>query len=141
MTTILQSRLLRSTIALAVAAAAGGCATPSTNMRIGGEQSYLSLQAQREAVLSVSEWSAPPAGAQALGPVDASRCHRFQGDIEPSREQLIGDLKAAAYARGADGIVITSVEKQSGLTRNCWYIITARADMYRGPAAGGQAKK
>lgn len=122
-------------VVLALAALLVGCATPSTNMRIGGEQSYLSLQAQRDAVLAVAELTAAPPGAEALGPVDASRCHRYQGDIEPSREQLLGDLKAAAYARGADGIVLKSLEKESGITRNCWFIITARAVMYRLPGA------
>lgn len=120
-------------LALTLVAVLAGCATPSTNMRVGGEQSYLSLQAQREAVLSVANAPTVPAGALAIGPVDASRCHRYQGDIEPSPEQLMGDLKAAAYARGADGIADMQLAKEIGITRNCWYIITARATMYRLP--------
>lgn len=114
-----------------VALALVGCANPSTNMRIGNEQSYISLQAQREAILSISEFDALPSWAVSIGPVDASRCHRFQGDIEPSQEILMGDLKAAAYARGADGVYGVTVVTESGLTRNCWHIITARATMYR----------
>ena len=107
------------------------CANPSTNMRVGGEQSYLSLQGQREAALSVEQVDAVPAGATAIGPVDASRCHRYQGDIEPSTELLLADLKAAAYARGADGIARVDVVRESGILRNCWYIWTAKGTMYR----------
>lgn len=102
-------------------------------MRVGSEQSYQSLQAQREAVRSVSEADDVPAGAVVIGPVDASRCHRYQGDIEPTREILLDDLKAAAYARGADGITAISVVKESGIMRNCWYIYTARGTMFRSP--------
>jgi len=123
---------MEKTLALGlVALALVGCANPSTNMRIGNEQSYISLQAQREAILSVAESPSLPPGAASIGPVDASRCHRFQGDIEPSQEILMGDLKAAAYARGADGIYGVTVVTESGITRNCWHIITARATMYR----------
>lgn len=43
----------------------------------------------------------------------------------------MGDLKAAAYARGADGVYGVTVVTESGITRNCWHIITARAMMYR----------
>ena len=115
----------------AVALALVGCANPSTNMRIGNEQSYISLQAQREAILSVAESESLPPGAASIGPVDASRCHRVQGDIEPSKEILMGDLKAAAYARGADGVYGVTFVSEMSITRNCWYIITARAMMYR----------
>jgi hypothetical protein len=108
-----------------------GCASPSTNMRVGGEQTYVSLQGQRDAALSVAQSQSVPSGAVAMGPVDASRCHRYQGDIEPSEEQLIADVKAAAYARGADGVAEVTIVKESGLLRNCWYIYTARATMYR----------
>lgn len=116
---------------LAGAFALVGCATPSTNMRIGNEQTYVSLEAQRKAVTSVAESVGLPPGAVEVGPVDASRCHRYQGDIEPSPEILMDDLKAAAYARGADGIHSVSIARESGLTRNCWHIITARGTMYR----------
>jgi len=108
-----------------------GCASPSTNMRIGGEQSYVSLQAQREAVLAVTQTPEVPPGATVIGPVDASRCHRYQGDIEPSEEQLTADLKAAAFARGADGVAGVAIVKEAGWMRNCWYIYTARATMFR----------
>lgn len=120
----------RSAKLLAVAVLAG-CGSPSTNMRIGGVQSYESLKAQREAALSVVEVPAVPEGATAVAPVDASRCHRYQGDIEPTQEQLIEDLKAAAYARGADGIAAVQITRESGILRNCWHIITARGMMFR----------
>lgn len=118
-------------IALGVATLVVGCASPSANMRIGSEQPYTSLEAQRNAARSVVDVKDLPAGAVAMGQVDASRCHRYQGDIEPSEELLLGDLKAAAYGRGADGIAGFSVVKESGLLRNCWYIWTARATMFR----------
>jgi len=108
-----------------------GCATQSTNMRIGNEQTYTSLEAQRQAVLKVAESETLPANAAATGPVDASRYHRYQGDIEPSNEILMDDLKAAAFARGADGIFGVQIAKEGALTRNCWHSITARATMYR----------
>lgn len=113
------------------AAALVGCASPSGNMRIGSEQPYTSLDSQRAAAKAISEARELPAGAKVIGPVDASRCHRYQGDIEPSQEQLIADLKAAAYGRGADGITDVSVVRESGLLRNCWYIWTARATMFQ----------
>lgn len=125
---------MKHTIVIAAIVLAGGlagCASPSTNMRIGGEQSYLSLQAQREAVRAIVDAPEIPNNAIATGPVDASRCHRYQGDIEPSQEQLMDDLKAAAYARGADGIAGVTIVKESGLMRNCWYIFTARGTMFR----------
>jgi hypothetical protein len=122
---------MRWIYAAVVVVVLGGCATPSTNMRIGNEQSYTSLQYQRESALAVAEHIDMPAGAVQIGPVDASRCHRFQGDIEPGKEILMADLKAAAYARGADGIYGAAVVAESGLLRNCWHIITARAIMFK----------
>lgn len=108
-----------------------GCANPSGNMRVGSEQFALNLQSQRDAVRLVSVAEAVPHNATAMGPIDASRCHRYQGDIEPTPEILTDDLKVAAFARGADGIAGIEVVKESGLLRNCWYIYTARATMYR----------
>jgi hypothetical protein len=100
-------------------------------MRIGSETIGLSLQDQRAASQTVAKADAVPQGASIVGAVDASRCHRFQGDIEPTDELVLGDLKAAAYARGADGVAAVSIVREIGLTRNCWYILTGRATAYR----------
>jgi hypothetical protein len=110
-------------------AALAGCAS-STNMRIGTDQSYVSLQEQRAAAIAVNETPVVPTAAKELGPVDAARCHRHQGAIEPSREILISDLKVAAYARGADGIAHVTTRTDVGLGYNCWYVVTATATMY-----------
>jgi hypothetical protein len=117
-------------IALAAVVALAGCAS-STNMRIGTDQSYVSLQDQRAAAIAVTESAVVPESAKELGPVDASRCHRHQGAIEPGRDILIGDLKVAAYARGADGIAHVVTRTDVGLGYNCYYIITATATMFR----------
>lgn len=123
---------MRFTAAAAISALTlAGCASPSTNMRIGGQQSYESLAAQREAVRAISQTPRVPAGASATGTIDASRCHRYQGDIEPTDEQVVDDLKAGAFARGADGIAEVEITRESALTRNCWYVITGKATMYR----------
>lgn len=126
-------RPMRHLAALLAACALAGCANPSTNMRIGNEQPYTSLEAQRAAALTVTIVDALPPGAQAIGPVDASRCHRFQGDIQPSEELLLTDLRAAAYARGADGVFGVQIADESGLLRNCWHILTAKGTMFRKP--------
>lgn len=110
---------MRFIAVITLASALAGCAAPSTNMRIGNEQSYISLQTQRDAVKAVAISETLPPGARDIGPVDASRCHRVQGDIEPTNEILIADIQAAAYGRGADGIYGLKIVKESGLTRNC----------------------
>ncbi len=124
-------------LALALCAAVvAGCASPSANMRIGSETMALSLQDQRAASNTIVVAQAVPPGAQVVGAVDASRCHRFQGDIEPTDEMVMADLKVAAFARGADGIAGASIVREVGLTRNCWYILTGRATAFTAAKAG-----
>ena len=82
---------------------------------------------QREASLTVKEYSAIPVGATVIGFVDTSRCHRNSLDAPPDEAQLLSDLKAAAYARGADGIAGIEKTRESGLLKNCWFVVTARA--------------
>ena len=118
--------LLVATFAVALV----GCASQSANMRVGSEQSYTSLKEQREASLTVKDFAAVPAGATVIGPVDTSRCHRNSLDAPPDEAQLLSDLKAAAYARGADGIADMQMTKESGLLKNCWHIVTARATAF-----------
>lgn len=120
--------------ALLIAASAAlfvGCASQSANMRVGSAQSYMSLKDQREAALTVKEYPTVPEGAKVLGSVDASRCHRNSLDAAPDDALLLTDLKAAAYARGADGIAGIMLSKESGLLKNCWYIATARATAFQ----------
>ncbi|MFA5323658.1 MAG: hypothetical protein WC373_13380 [Smithella sp.] len=107
------------------------CATHSGNMRIGTEQSYTSLTDQREAIKAVQVYPKIPDGAVSMGKVDASRCHRNTSHAEPDDEMVLVDLKVTAYARGADGLTDVNITKQSGLSQNCWYIITGDAVMFQ----------
>ncbi|MFN3731288.1 hypothetical protein [Comamonas testosteroni] len=104
-----------------------GCSTTSSNMRIGNDQSYVSLKDQREAVLHVKEYADLPAGAQIIGKVDASRCHRYANQSKPSNTEVLIDLKVAAFAKGADGISGVKYENGSALTQNCWEVWNGEA--------------
>jgi hypothetical protein len=108
-----------------------GCGSYSSNMRIGTDQSYMSLSDQREASQSIRVESELPKGAVTLGLVDASRCHRNSSDLPPDENIVLLDLKAAAFARGAEGIAGVKIEKDSGLHRNCWFVLTGKATMFR----------
>jgi hypothetical protein len=116
--------------ALAFAISLAGCASHSSNLRIGNDQSYASLTDQRVAMQSVTEYDSIPAGAKILGEIDAGRCHRMQGTIEPSENLVKTDLKVTAFAQGADGIANITFSKDSALTLNCWYILTGKATMF-----------
>ena len=74
-----------------------------------------------------------PDGAKILGSIDAGRCHRLQGAVEPSEDIVRSDLKVTAYARGADGIFNVKFTKQAALPMNCWYLITGSATMFSLP--------
>jgi hypothetical protein len=113
-----------------LAAALTGCAGQSSNLRIGNDQTYASLSDQREAIKNVLEYDSVPVGAKILGEVDAGRCHRIQGAVEPSDALVKADLKVTAYAQGADGISNITLTKEVALTRNCWHIITGKATMF-----------
>lgn len=104
-----------------------GCATNSSNMRIGTDQSYLSLKDQREAAVVVREYSSLPDGAVKLGKVDAARCHRNALQTAPTEDEVKIDLKAAAYGKGADGITDIKITKVSGLLQNCWNTLNGEA--------------
>lgn len=122
---------MKAVLAAVLIAALSGCATQSANIRIGSGQSYASLRDQREASISVKQYPEAPAGAEMLGSVDASRCHRNALDAPPDEAMLMADLKVAAYARGADGIAAITKTQESGLLKNCWYVITVRATAFR----------
>ena len=104
-----------------------GCATNSSNMRVGTDRSYISLKDQREAVSTVREFATMPEGSTVIGPVDAARCYRNAAQTPPTRDEAVIDLKVAAYAKGADGIVGVKTSKVSGLLQNCWSIWNAEA--------------
>jgi mannose-6-phosphate isomerase-like protein (cupin superfamily) len=72
-----------------------------------------------------------PKGAIVLGPVEAGRGHRDWRNDPPTEEDVVNDLKVAAYARGADGLAKVSFEKNSGLTDNYWWVIQGRATAWR----------
>jgi hypothetical protein len=100
---------------------------------VGNEASLTSLADQREAMRAVQETPALPADAETIGTVDAGRCHRSFVTSAPTRENVVADLKVAAYAKGADGITDVVVEKKSGFSDNCWYVLNGTAVAFRLP--------
>lgn len=108
-----------------------GCASQSGNIMRGTEAYGYSLSEQREALRVVSVSQNLPEEATAIGSVDASRCHRNTLESEPTEEMIRNDLRIFAYAKGADGICGITINKESGLLKNCWYILTGKATMYR----------
>ena len=122
--------VLKATLVVAIAGLAG-CATYSSNMRVGNDMSYASLGDQRTASQTIQVLDASPPGAQVLGEVDAGRCHRSFVETAPAEQAVLLDLKIAAYALGADAITDVNIEKQSALTKNCWYMLDGKAKALR----------
>jgi hypothetical protein len=110
-----------------------GCSTYSSNLQVGNNQEYVSLNDQREAIRTVIEYDTVPEGAIILGKVDAGRCHRSFVENSPDESLVIIDLKVSAYAKGADGITNIKIDKKSGLSKNCWYILNGEATMFKLP--------
>jgi len=108
----------------------GGCSTYSSNTRVGTDTSYVSLEGQRKAIKAVKVYKDLPLNSIVLGSVDAGRCHRETNHVPPTNENVILDLKIAAYSKGADGITNIEIDEQSGLTDNCWYVINGKAVMF-----------
>lgn len=121
---------MRLVLPALIALLATGCVTHSANMRVGSEAPLTSLADQRDAQRTVKITDKVPEGAKSLGRVDASRCHRDTRESSPTEEMVTTDIKIAAYARGADGIAGLKVDKHSGLTSNCWYILDATGEAY-----------
>ncbi|MBF8730484.1 hypothetical protein IRZ59_08490 [Pseudomonas guariconensis] len=107
-----------------------GCGSHSSNLQVGNEQSYASLKDQREAVRTIKEYKVLPAGAQIVSEVSAGRCHRSFVEDAPSEATVLIDLKVAAFAQGADGITDVAISKESGLSRNCWYVLSGTAKAF-----------
>jgi uncharacterized protein YbjQ (UPF0145 family) len=124
------SKLLSAAL-LALVATASGCSTYSSNMRVGNDMSYASLSDQREASRTIQVLDSLPSGARVVGSVDAGRCHRSFVETSPADEQVLLDLKIAAYALGADAITDVQIKKESALTKNCWYMLDGRATAVR----------
>lgn len=108
-----------------------GCATYSSNMRVGNDMSYTSVGDQRAASRSIQVLETVSSTATALGVVDAGRCHRSFVETAPAEQVVLLDLKIAAYVLGADAISDVKIEKQSALTKNCWYMLDGEARAYR----------
>ena len=72
-------------------------------------------------------------GANIVGTVTASRCHRNMLDKPPSEADVTADLMVAAYAKGADGITEVKMETSVGgaLLKNCWHTLVGTAVAYR----------
>lgn len=116
---------------LAIVLLGTGCATYSSNMRLGNNMSYASLGDQRTASQTIQILESIPAGSTDLGEVDAGRCHRSLMETVPAEQAVLLDLKIAAYALGADAITGVKIEKQSALTKNCWYMLDGKARALR----------
>ena len=127
------NRATKAILAL-MAFSLSGCATYSSNMRVGNDMSYASLGDQREASKTIQVLESVPSSAQILGEVDAGRCHRSFVETAPAEQAVLLDLKIAAYALGADAIADVEIEKQSALTKNCWYMLDGKAKALRLPA-------
>jgi hypothetical protein len=104
-----------------------GCASYSSNVRVGHDVSYVSLADQRAASKSVHVYDSQPEGSRDLGLIEAGRCHRMFTETPPNQELVLLDLKVSAYARGGDGLTEVSIEQVSALTKNCWYMLVGRA--------------
>ena len=124
---------VRMFVCATTAAALAGCAVHSSNLRVGNESSLTGLADQRDAMRAVREYPTMPEGAETIGTIDAGRCHRSFAQSAPTRENLVDDLKVVAYAKGADGITSVTIEKRSGLSNNCWYVLNGTAVAFRLP--------
>ncbi|WJM52457.1 hypothetical protein QUC26_21715 [Pseudomonas asiatica] len=124
---------IASSIFLVASVVLSGCSSHSSNLQVGNDQSYASLSDQREAVRSIKVTQSVPSNAEVIDIVSAGRCHRSFVEQAPSESTVLTDLKIAAYAKGADGIADVSIEKSSGLNRNCWYVLGGTAKAYLAP--------
>lgn len=126
-------RLLTASILASITAFSIGCSTYSSNMRVGNDMSYASLGDQRAASRTISVLESAPSDSSDLGTIDAGRCHRSFVETAPAEAAVLMDLKIAAYVLGADAITDVSIEKQSALTKNCWYMLDGEARALRLP--------
>lgn len=119
--------ILVSALSLAGCVSAGMEGMPS-NMLDGAAGSATE---QRAALSAVAVLSSPPPNMSPLGEVSARRCHRNATDPEPTAAAITMDLQIAAYATGADAIVVGNSKKLNGLMANCWYVLEATAKTFK----------
>jgi len=119
---------------VALSTTLAGCASHSTNLQIGNELSYTSLKEHRDAVRTVKVHDFLPKGAEILGEVSASRCHRNSLHEPPREESVVADLQVSAYVNGADGITAVKIEKASALSSNCWHVLNGTAIAFTQPS-------
>ena len=118
------NQLFKAT-ALLAALGMSGCATYSSNMRVGNDMSYASLGDQRTASQTIQVLQEIPSGGVDLGEVDAGRCHRSFVESGPAEQTVLLDLKIAAYVLGADAIANESgnehmTDLATGARRIAW---------------------
>ena len=89
------------------------------------------MKGTREALRTIEVHSKMPADVVDMGMVSFPRCHRDFTEGEPTAENLISDLQITAYAIGADGIANITTSKESGLLKNCWYILKGEAQVFK----------
>lgn len=132
--TLWRSRMKIKTLCLiALATVVSGCASHSSNLQVGNELSYTSLKEYRDAVKTVKVYDSLPKGAQILGEISASRCHRNSLHEPPREESVVADLQVSAYVNGADGITGVSIKKASALSSNCWHVLNGTAIAFTQP--------
>ena len=74
--------------------------------------------------------STPPAGSRYIETLTAQRCHRYLGVEEPSDAVVTADLRAQAYAEGADFMTTPVLTKANGLMSDCWYELQGQTRIY-----------
>jgi len=102
-----------------------------SNVRVGNEAWYGSLESQRNANRTIKVTKTVPAGAEVIGPIEAARGHRDWRYSAPTEETVLTDLKVIAYTKGADGIADVKFSKSTNLMENFWYVLEGRATAYR----------
>ena len=89
-----------------------------------------SLSDRRAANRAISIGSTPPAGSRYIGTLTAQRCHRYIGEDEPSDAVVTDDLRAQAYAEGADFTTTPVLTKANGLMSDCWYVLQGQTKIF-----------
>jgi hypothetical protein len=113
-----------------------GCA--GGNAREGGGLPAVDPETMRRVQLQIEVTESVPRDATPISEVGASRGHRNAFNREPTEDDVLLDLKCAAYALGGDGIAQVHVEKKSGLMNNYWSVLEGKAIAWRRGGAPGR---
>jgi len=100
-----------------------GCAPK----QMGGSVSATDVLLVGKANDTVREYYTAPAGSRVIGKVESTRCKRWSDAPVPTRQEIILDLKLAAYRKGASGITDVKIKEGSGLLSNCWNLAEGQA--------------